>query len=193
MCWKSAKTGPGNNRPGRLRNWYWECWGGEIRRDAINQPRPSSGAVEVLDPVDQEMESAPVPTRLSSTRPMTRQPYIVRSPVLREWPIPVHTDGSVTPLPGYRSDALASTLDTHTAPIPLPAPLRRGAGVCRSSWVVRPFACSATISRYAFSRFRITEHHRHGGSFMIVSQCTIISVLQAYLRRPRARLWRSSE
>ena len=167
--------------------------GGEIRRDAINQPRPSSGAAGALDPVEQEMGLALVPTRLSSTRRLIRQPYIARYPVLREWPIPVRTDGSAAPLPGYRSDALASTLDTHTAPIPLPAPLQRVAGVCRSSWVVRPFACSAIISRYAFARFMITEHRRHGGSFMIVSQCTIISVLQAYLRRPRARLWRSSE
>jgi len=159
-----------------LRSWYWNIWGGKIRRDAINQPKPSSGAAGALDLVGQQMESALVPMRLSSTRPVTRQPYIARSPVLREWPIPVHTDGSAAPLPGYRSDALASTLDTHTAPIPLPAPLRRAAGVCRSSWVVRPFACSAIISRYSFTRFTIDEHHLHGGSFMIVSQCTVFSV-----------------
>ena len=159
-----------------LRSWYWNVGGGEIRRDAINQPRPSSGAAGDPDLGGQEMESTLVPKRLSSTQRLTRQPYIVRYPVLREWPIPVHTDGSATPLPGYRSDALASTLDTHTAPIPLPAPLRRAAGVCRSSWVVRPFACSAISSRYSFARFTIAKHHLHGGSFMIVSQCTVFSV-----------------
>jgi len=170
------KTGPGVIAQAGFAVGIGNIGGGEIRRDAINQPRPSSGAAGALDPVEQEMGSALVPTRLSSIQPQTRPPYIARYPVLREWPIPVHTDGSAAPLPGYRSDALASTLDTHTAPIPLPAPLRRGAGVCRSSWVVRPFACSAIISRYSFARFTIAEHHLHGGSFMIVSQCTVFSV-----------------